>query len=95
MPKVVLGSSLQHLTVEQKVCGEEICGMHTCERVRQLRQFPAKYLAKGYLEKFRADDKMTLMNLSNLVQQDDHMTTSRSKLACTNKTNCNEADTWR
>ncbi|KAM0842513.1 hypothetical protein ACQ4PT_058322 [Festuca glaucescens] len=55
-------------------------GKHTCERNWVLKQFTAKYLATKYLEKFRADDKMSLKNFALLIQQDYNMSASRSKL---------------
>ncbi|XP_024317187.1 uncharacterized protein LOC112271674 [Brachypodium distachyon] len=56
-------------------------GKHTCSREWELTQFIAKYLAAKYLEKFRADDKMSLRNFARIVQADYNMTPSRSKLA--------------
>lgn len=56
-------------------------GNHDCERVWKLRQFTAKYLAKRYMETFRADDKMTLKNFAQTVQKDYNMIPTRTKLA--------------
>ena len=54
---------------------------HTCERVWKLKVFTSNYLAKKYLDTFKADLKMTLQNFGNIVQKDYNMTPSRSKLA--------------
>jgi hypothetical protein len=53
---------------------------HKCERDFKIKQFTAKYLAEKYLEKFRADDKMTLKNFARIIEQDFNMTATRSKL---------------
>jgi NAD-dependent dihydropyrimidine dehydrogenase PreA subunit len=53
---------------------------HKCERDWVLKQFTAKYLAANYLEKFRADDKMSLKNFARIIEQDFNMNASRSKL---------------
>jgi hypothetical protein len=53
---------------------------HKCERDFRIKQFTARYLAGKYLEKFRADDKMSLKNFSRLVVQDFNMSASKSKL---------------
>jgi hypothetical protein len=55
-------------------------GKHNCERDFNIKQFTAKYLAAKYVEKFRADDKMSLKNFARLIEQDFNMTASRSKL---------------
>ncbi|KAM0825792.1 hypothetical protein ACQ4PT_069327 [Festuca glaucescens] len=55
-------------------------GKHDCERDWVVNQFTAKYLASHYLEKFRADDKMSLKNFAMIIQQDFNMSASRSKL---------------
>jgi hypothetical protein len=55
-------------------------GKHDCERDWVVNQFTAKYLASHYLEKFRADDKMSLKNFSMIIQQDFNMSESRRKL---------------
>ncbi|KAM0861761.1 hypothetical protein ACQ4PT_045688 [Festuca glaucescens] len=55
-------------------------GKHDCERDWVVNQFTAKYLASHYLEKFRADDKMSLKNFAMIIQKDFNMSASRSKL---------------
>jgi hypothetical protein len=53
---------------------------HNCERDWKLKQFTARYLAGKYLEKFKADDKMSIKNFARLIEQDFNMSASRSKL---------------
>lgn len=48
---------------------------------KELQQFTARYLANRYLEKFRADDKMSLQDFARIVRLDFNMTTIRSKLS--------------
>lgn len=56
-------------------------GEHTCSKEWELQQFTARYLAKRYLEKFRADEKMSLQDFARIVQLDFNMTPTRSKLS--------------
>jgi hypothetical protein len=55
-------------------------GKHDCERDWVVGQFTAKYLAAHDLEKFRADDKMSLKNFAKIIEQDFNMSATRSKL---------------
>ena len=53
---------------------------HTCSKKWKIRAFTSKFLALKYLESFRADQDMNLMNFSRVVQKEWHMTPTRMKL---------------
>jgi hypothetical protein len=54
---------------------------HECEREWKLKVFTSNYLAKHYINTFRADMKMTLTNFANIVQKDFNMSPSTDKLS--------------
>ena len=53
---------------------------HTCSKKWKIRAFTSRFLAMKYLESFRADQDMNLMNFSRVVQKEWHMTPTRMKL---------------
>ncbi|KAM0875264.1 hypothetical protein ACQ4PT_036948 [Festuca glaucescens] len=53
---------------------------HTCEGKWQVRAFSARYIGKHYVEEIRANEKITLKGLAQLVQRDWKMTPKRGKL---------------
>ena len=53
---------------------------HTCSKKWKIRAFTSRFLAMKYLESFRADQDMNLMNFSRVVQKEWHMTPGRMKL---------------
>jgi hypothetical protein len=53
---------------------------HTCESKWQVTAFTARYIGKHYVEEIRANEKMTLRGLGQLVQKDWKMTPKRGKL---------------
>lgn len=53
---------------------------HTCESKWQVRAFSARYIGNCYVEEIRANEKMALKGLSQLVQRDWKMTAKRGKL---------------
>ncbi|XP_048564917.1 uncharacterized protein LOC125545096 isoform X2 [Triticum urartu] len=54
--------------------------VHHCSKKWQVRAFTAKYIANKYVEKIRANERMTLKGLAALVQEDSNMTIKRGKL---------------
>jgi hypothetical protein len=54
--------------------------VHTCESKCQVRAFLARYIGNHYAEEIRANEKMTLKGLGQLVQKDWKMTPKRGKL---------------
>ena len=53
---------------------------HTCRKKWQVRAFTARYIGKHYVDELRANEKMTLKGLAQLVQKDWNMTPKRGKL---------------
>lgn len=56
-------------------------GGHTCQKEWKVRKCTARWIAGKYLESFRANDKMSITNLSRTIQKDWNLTPSRSKVA--------------
>ncbi|KAM0925789.1 hypothetical protein ACQ4PT_003952 [Festuca glaucescens] len=55
-------------------------GKHTCSGTFDVHGFSSKFLAKKYVESFRADQDMNMKNFSRVVQKEWNMTPGRSKL---------------
>jgi hypothetical protein len=53
---------------------------HTCESKWQVTTFTARYIGEHYVDEIRANEKMTLRGLGQLVQKDWQMTPKRGKL---------------
>lgn len=53
---------------------------HTCSKKWQARAFTARYIAEKYVEKIRADEKMSIKGLGELIQQEWNMRIHRQKL---------------
>ena len=53
---------------------------HSCCKKWKIKAFTAPFLARKYLESFRADQDINLKNFSRVVQKEWHMTPTRSKL---------------
>ena len=53
---------------------------HTCENKWQVTAFTARYIGHHYVDEIRANEKMTLRGLGQLVQKDWKMTPKRGKL---------------
>jgi hypothetical protein len=53
---------------------------HTCSKVWTLNAFTSNFLAKKYVESFRADEGMSIKNFSRIIQKEWNMKPSRSKL---------------
>jgi hypothetical protein len=53
---------------------------HTCQKKWQVRAFTARYIGRHYVDELRANEKMTLKGLGQLVQKDWNMTPKRGKL---------------
>ncbi|XP_044373549.1 uncharacterized protein [Triticum aestivum] len=53
---------------------------HTCCKKWQVKAFTARYIAHKYVEKIRADEKITLKGFGSLVQQEWNMKEKRGKL---------------
>jgi hypothetical protein len=55
-------------------------GVHTCESGYKVSAFTTKYIGNYYVEEIRANEKMSLKGLAQLVQKDWKMTPKRGKL---------------
>ena len=55
-------------------------GEHNCSKKWQVRAFTARYIADKYVEKIRANEKMTLKGFGELVEKDWNMKVKRGKL---------------
>jgi hypothetical protein len=55
-------------------------GKHTCERVWEVKELTAPFLAQQYVEMFRDNDRMTLKNFARKVRKKYNMEPSRFKL---------------
>ncbi|XP_048560847.1 uncharacterized protein LOC125541485 [Triticum urartu] len=54
-------------------------GEHNCEKVWDVKELTAPYLAKNYVEKFRDNDKMSLSTFGRKVRKKYNMEVSRHK----------------